>query len=889
MNVGHTVPKEIRKPKCEVLPDLRRRLTRYFQLQAGWSYTDAIFESWGTADTAPLVDGVDDGFAGLRLIKQDVDDVGRVREDAPQPMAILVKVYEQIPETAEIQVGNNTTIRTIDGRIETEAQFLQFASATYTPGTINSTTAPGDATSYLDREEATNDGTLRRITRHYIQAGTTQSSTRTSNLGKLLVYTETKVRTAPSTPSGYTIIDQKTDNPNGVPIYTYTFARGLGRVKISTDFRYNGKWTETTIQYLDTDDGVTPGGTLIASSDDKSDGHTVYRRTYGAVVGDGIVSTSTETRNYGKLVIYRTTRIGSAPSTPTATIGGTVVLISAVVRKENGADFYDYTWAEGYGRISLDTTYRYNGKWAQRTIRYLDTDDGTTPAGTLISASAEKVDGYTIHTDVYGEVVGDGYTDTSTETRNVGKLIIYRSTRLGSAPETPSATIGGTVLQIAANVRKESGVDIYEYAWAEGYGRIDLTTDTRNGGKLVITTVRYIDTDDGAAPSGVIINSSSQKDSGYTIFTKVYAAGAGRIDTKQDKRYNGKLLIDTIVYLGTDDGVTPSGTLVSSDTRLENGYTVHTDVYETTVSDYIVRTTEETHNEGSLYIYRTTSLDVPPSTPTGHGGAVSLIESTSTLRDGHVEYAYTWVEGSGVLQKSTSPRDGGLRVETWVSYGPTFNAGTMVPGGVQLTQDQEYVDGTYRFTVSSMQLADGSSPTSGTAVTFGIYHPFTYPGRAKPLATSVSGHYTYDVFLSPPIETMIPATVEVSYQTSPAIGTLANDFWAPTEWATMIASYISWNQYPKSRIEGLRGYRSTTETPITWTPTYGDTTCLGDRVYGGGGTYSIGVTGGPAAPDGGTWTLMAKTEEAFKSYSGTKYYRLTVIYGTVPYQPALPV
>ena len=69
--------------------------------------------------------------------------------------------------------------------------------------------------------------------------------------------------------------------------------------------------------------------------------------------------------------------------------------------------------------------------------------------------------------------------------------------------------------------------------------------------------------------------------------------------------------------------------------------------------------------------------------------------------------------------------------------------------------------------------------------------------------------------------------------------------------------------------------------------------CLGELCYptGTGTPYSLAVKGGPANPEGNTYTLAAEIdpEPAFVAYDGTKYYRRTFVIATIPPQPALPV
>jgi hypothetical protein len=223
----------------------------------------------------------------------------------------------------------------------------------------------------------------------------------------------------------------------------------------------------------------------------------------------------------------------------------------------------------------------------------------------------------------------------------------------------------------------------------------------------------------------------------------------------------------------------------------------------------------------------------------------------------------------------------------------------MLPAGVLLAKDSDDRDGHTVWTVSTMQLAaGGADPTSGTAHSFTTMHPFRYPGRAKAITTTItagSAKLCFDVYKSPPVDLLVLATVTITYQTSNALGTVTPTLWNPDNWATIIAKYWGWNAYPKAVVETLTGYRSVSDTPITFNggALGGEQTCLGDRVYGYGSLtpYSLTVFGGPANPDSTDYSLAAEidAEPAFVAYGGTKYYRRTIISATIPAQTALPV
>jgi hypothetical protein len=271
-----------------------------------------------------------------------------------------------------------------------------------------------------------------------------------------------------------------------------------------------------------------------------------------------------------------------------------------------------------------------------------------------------------------------------------------------------------------------------------------------------------------------------------------------------------------------------------------------------------------------------------------------LVERTIRQADGHYVYDSTWAEGRGTISKHVATRDGGLRIETWVSLGTVFDSAYMQPTGIVVVKEQERSNGFSRWTVACMQKNDGTDPTVGTALTFESYVPFTYPGRAKAYSVTITvpgvgTSAAKDVFLSPPNEALVLATHTVTYQTSATVGTLPNTLWNPTDWAVMRATWVAWQAAPRSRVQALKGYRAVNSGGSGTSGGTGfDTSVLGERVYASS-AWSLDLSGGPADPGGTTWTLHASTELAFIGYDGTKYYRRTVVTATPAAQAALPV
>lgn len=222
-------PNQARKPFAEILPDGRKRLTRWFrtttsgEIPAELDYAVNSADKWTDAPT---------GWTGLRLTYKQLDDDARGFPQAGADHQPLVRlIYEEISQTSLTRVGANVFTQLPDGRDQVVQEWVMFSTSTYTPETPGSSTAVGLATYYLWQEEAPNDGTLRKVIRTYQTAGTVRTNDESLNGGKLLKKTIESFKDVPATPTGYTLVGTPVQNPNGYPIYTYTFysaASGAG-------------------------------------------------------------------------------------------------------------------------------------------------------------------------------------------------------------------------------------------------------------------------------------------------------------------------------------------------------------------------------------------------------------------------------------------------------------------------------------------------------------------------------------------------------------------------------------------------------------------------------------------------------------------------------------
>ena len=736
--------------------------------------------------------------------------------------------------------------------------------------------------------------------------------------------TDPSVTTQPTSDplSGGNIVSQEYADRDGYRVWTVVWAKGVSTSNIvdSIEYRNDGKLVVYKRQRLNAAPSTpapTIGGTvvLIESDTQLQDGYTLYGATWAEGVGE--VTSSTDTKNNGALSV-KTIRYLASPSTganPISTPSG-YTLISETYSEESGYRVWSASYAKGTGQISLDEETRNNGALLIQNIRYISTPSISanpivTPSGYInISSSYVSQDGHKIWTASYAK--GNGAIGTTTESRNNGALLV-ETTRYLSAPSVsvnPIATPSGYT-SISSSYADQEGHRVWTASFAKGDGKVSQSNETRFSGAFLKDTIVWltspsVSTQPTTDPlgGGTIISEEYSDRDGHRVWTVVWAKGVATNNTIEtvDYRNKGKLVIYTRQRLNSAPATpasTISGTvvLIEQNTRLEDGYTLYSATWAE--GKGTINSSQDVRNQGKLLIYQITSLAEVPTTPSASiGGSVVLISDNSRDDNGVTIYDRRWAEGKGVIEKRTQPRDGGLRIETWVSLGQSYDGAFMLPAGVLMAKDSDDIDGVTRWTVSCMQNISGGDPTSGVALSYATKRPFQYPGRAKAIATSATllgaTRTSFDIYQSPPVDAMVDAAVKVTYQTSSSLPALTYTLWNPTEWATIQAFYLAWNQYPKFVNQTLPRYRA-----ISGTQTFNgggvsgyQQTCLGERVYGiGSGTpYYLTVSGGPSAPDGNTYTIeMPTLEPAFISYSGTQYYRAIIVEATIPAQPPLPV
>lgn len=444
-----------RQCKVEVLPDERRRVTRRIDLvdyqataRTEDQFAAKVFLPWGTAD---------EDYPECRLTHQDIPEgqIPNPNKSPNDPPPYLIRVYEQIDEESETPVGGTNVTYDDDGNVNIELNWIQFSTGTPVVQTVGVTAAPAPYnTAILKDQIATDDGTVRQIRRIYNGPRTISDVSEIRFGGKMIVRTITAIGDIPPTPVGYTLVGPGVLHPDGRQIYTYQFAAATGgggtddyigsetQYEQSPDQGTTGV-TVVTIRAVVPQGGSNPivspgsGYELIDFKYDDETGVRMWTAVYAK--GQGLIESTIDYRNDGKLVIYTKTAINAAPSAPSPTIGGTVVLINNNVengqRTRNGTIVYRLTWAEGNGVIDTDQQGEPDGALVQ-TITTLSAAASTpTSPGAdwyLINLDQRTQDGCYLNRAVYKKPPA---------TKTFGKKINF--TKPGVA------SIGGSPVQLS--------------------------------------------------------------------------------------------------------------------------------------------------------------------------------------------------------------------------------------------------------------------------------------------------------------------------------------------------------------------------------------------------------------------------------------------------------
>lgn len=378
-----------------------------------------------------------------------------------------------------------------------------------------------------------------------------------------------------------------------------------------------------------------------------------------------------------------------------------------------------------------------------------------------------------------------------------------------------------------------------------------------------------------------------------------YYANKSRIFADFGSLYSAEMAIDGIE--AHDGEAYPNARLVSHAAEyLPTGKYVVRFVYETLTEEFVQEAADKVDHElnglrrvtrpviakdGTSY-GKTVGTSSIIHTAHGYGSATLYLASAVEAQkpaneDGYVRIVETWLE-PGIISERVRLFDGGLRQVSRES----FYEKNAPAAGILVDETKTNFNGYPVWSTVTIQSSSGGDPTSGTAQEYTTYVPFQYPGVANAVnKTILTGFEIYDVELDAPITVDVEATVQVTYQSGSSIGSLPHTYWNPDSWVKLEAVWLTSGREPTSVYKTIPNYRAGSTTEVTYDTAVPKASFLGRFIYtvGTDGDGTITLSEGPEDPEGNTYVIQRpKLEEAFVDKDGTKYYRKTVVFATIP-------
>jgi len=449
--------------------------------------------------------------------------------------------------------------------------------------------------------------------------------------------------------------------------------KGIISVDVKTKYGGNAETSANDFQIAEIKAvGLTASEALAASllsgfaafdtAEENSQGLSIF--VYRYTKGSGEISRTTSTEGLITNVV-----ITSVNEKPDST--GIGVITKTDVQAREDALIYTYTFSSGSGTLETKTSSKYNNQLTITTVRSLDTVPSVPSGAYQVSASSESSGAFLIHTLTYA--AGSGQIGISEESRYDDKLTITTKTHLNEVPTMSAATI-------STDVRSGDYGQIYVYKFASGSGRIGISTDSRYGGTLTITTLTHLNEVPSMTSAATISTDVKSGDYG-DIYTYKFASGSGQIGISTDQKYNNKLTITTKTFLNE----VPSMSATTIGTEVRSGD--YGDIYTYKFASGAGRIGENESKKYDDVITVTTVKHLNEAAETS-GTIISTDEQETEF--GTI-FSATFYTGEGQIQEDIQNRyDDNLTITTVAN----INSEPTVPAGAYLmkssVRDTEY-------------------------------------------------------------------------------------------------------------------------------------------------------------------------------------------------------
>jgi hypothetical protein len=496
----------------------------------------------------------------------------------------------------------------------------------------------------------------------------------TRKQGALQILTIQSIGAQAPNQAGFTRVSERSDRSGNFEVFTDVYALGAGRIQESKSTS-SGDTIRTTVTYLMVDDEPAPQGCVTAQDIEDLDGYVLYKKTYTSSANIPDLVTSTRSDQYG--IFYPTvSKTGNAPPV----FPNSVAIIAKRETRHNCLDGanavteYEYTFAVLPADLEVSKSVRMSGQMKLTDITAIN----NMPAqGGCVTAESDKslydVDG-SVFAEVFSKTFaeGVGVVDESVSTSN--GITRRRKKTIGAAP------VGGCV--VAKNEEQIFDLagavceTLYDYTFLEGAGEMERSVSSSGG----VTKTRIKQFGGIPANAGCVVAKSEEQikdvDGGVcdTIYDYTFVEGAGEISRSVSSSGGvTKTRIRAIGAVPQGDGC-----LVAKGEEEVQGvdgacYTI----YEYTFAEGAGELERSTSTSGGVTKERVKTIGAAPQ---GNGCIVAKSEEEINGVNGKCFsiFDYTFASGAGELERSTSTSAGLTRTRIKaIGAAPTGNGCTV--------------------------------------------------------------------------------------------------------------------------------------------------------------------------------------------------------------------
>lgn len=336
-------------------------------------------------------------------------------------------------------------------------------------------------------------------------------------------------------------------------------------------------------------------GIILASS--KIEDNTGIAELTEEYIESGVLSVS-QSHRYGDTVeVYSVEGINITENEAKAAVTGLPTSAKFYGKKTSnllGLETNTFEFFTGSGVISNLETKSHNNKLTKTTIVSIDVKPSAPSDSVLIESKSETRDEFVLYT--YTFVSGTGVISTETSNKYGTLLDVVTVTTINAEATVPA---GAFVKE--STVREEDGYVLRSTTYVSGEGLVSETGSTKYQGKLEIESQVWLNTADPTVPAGYTLIGTDTKEGEYGFLTTItYAKGEGEISTNTDNRSDGSI-VKTFVILGDEKPTVESGYyLLEESYQAQDGYDIYTYYYYKKPQDYSISVSTTWNNPARL-------------------------------------------------------------------------------------------------------------------------------------------------------------------------------------------------------------------------------------------------------------------------------------------------